>query len=190
MTSKVGDIVTDTEKVLDSLKLTVQTEKKTKSVDDVSHEKMEDFVESHKSTADQRNDTRGKSTDDAIPFGFSTTQKEWQQSQKMEQFTSEARHFTATAASSAVNAATQAATTAASTASLGFEAATREASKQFKVVTEAIQAPLAPKQQTKKQKTRPVGNFKQKVGGFFSFRANYIYNVFYFRNMMLILSLD
>ena len=73
----MGDIVTDTEKVLDSLKLRVQTEKKTKSVDDVSHEKMEDFVESHKSTADQRNDTREKSTDDAIPFGFSTTQREW-----------------------------------------------------------------------------------------------------------------
>ena len=159
--------MSDTEKVLGNLKVTIQSatvnEQKTKRVDDVSHEKMDEFVESHKSTAaNQRDDTCEKNTNDAIPFGFSTTQREWHESQqKMEQFSSDARYFTATAASKAVDAATQAATaaaTAATTASVGIEAATREVSKQFKVMTEE-----------KKQKTRPVGNFRQKVGYSFSF---------------------
>ena len=184
MSSRVGNIVTDAEKVFDTLKQTAKTaaglspKNEGFSSDDDSREKMEDFIDSHKYP--------GKSTakiNDEIPreggtFGFTTAKREWPRKLTPEQVSSEARNFTAAATTSAVNAATLAATAAttaaaaaATTASVGFGAATREASKQFKVVTETFQVPKIPRVSQRKPKQKPVGNFKQTVRFRFSILA-------------------
>ena len=156
VSSKVGDIISDTGKVFDSVKQAVKTsvtsnEKKKEFVNDVSHDKLDDFVESHRMLNE-------KKTNDETQSGFTTAHSERQRSQESEHFMP-----VGTSQTKSGSIGRHAGTVAASVSTIAFDTVAREASKQFKVVAEAIQTPLITRQPPKKQKAKPVGNFKQTV---------------------------